>query len=103
MNVLAAGHCRLHLHDTVYQLDEPILVEPADIRDVQAPVRWMEHRLGFKYLRLHTFASEPGTLGPLDVDEPTAAASGRPGPAEPITGPTPAGETSPEVSTAPGN
>ena len=27
-NVLAAGHCRLQLHDRVYELDEPVMVAP---------------------------------------------------------------------------
>ena len=71
MNVLAAGHCRIQLHDTVYELDEPALVEPVDVRDLQRPVRWMEHKLGFKYLRLHTFASAPGTLEPIATEVPT--------------------------------
>lgn len=77
MNVLATGHCRLQLHGTVYELDEPLLIEPVDVRDIQGPVRWMEHRLGFKYLRLHTFASAPGALDPLDVGEPTVEATDR--------------------------
>ncbi len=66
MNVLAAGHCRLHFHDTVFDLDEPILVEPVDVRELSQPTRWAADRLGFKYLRLHRFAEHPGALEPLD-------------------------------------
>ena len=61
-NVLAAGRCRLQLRDVVYDLDEPVMVRPADVRDLEAPVRWMEERLGFTYLRLHRLAESPGTL-----------------------------------------
>lgn len=71
-NVLAAGHCRLQLHDVVYELDEPAMISPSEVADLQRPVRWMEERLGFTYLRLHTFAQHPGTLEPLELPEPTA-------------------------------
>ncbi len=64
MNVLVAGHCRLHFHDIVYELDEPTLVMPSDVRELPAPVRWAAARLGFKYLRLRTFAEAPGELEP---------------------------------------
>ena len=39
MNVLAAGHCRLQLHDTIFDLDEPVLVEPVDVRELTGPMR----------------------------------------------------------------
>lgn len=74
MNVLAAGHCRLHLHDTIYQLDEPVLVNPVDVRELSAPMRWAADRLGFKYLRLHRFAEEPGSLEPIEADVAEAPA-----------------------------
>jgi hypothetical protein len=70
LNVLAAGHCRLQVHDTVFDLDEPVLVAPADVRDLPAAVRWAETKLGFRYLRLHRFAERPGTLEPV-LDEST--------------------------------
>ncbi len=66
MNVLAAGHCRLQFHDTVFDLDEPLLVEPVDVRELPRPTRWAADRLGFKYLRLHRFADHPGALEALD-------------------------------------
>jgi hypothetical protein len=65
LNVLAAGHCRLHLQDTVYELDEPVLVDPVDVREMPPLARWATARLGFKYLRLHVLASAPGALEPL--------------------------------------
>lgn len=69
MNVLAAGHCRLQFHDTVFELDEPILVEPVDVRELSRATRWAAAQLGFKYLRLHRFAEHPGALEPLDAVE----------------------------------
>lgn len=67
MNVLAAGHCRLHFHDTVYELDEPLLVEPVDVRELSRPTRWAAGRLGFKYLRLHRFGEQPGAFDPIEA------------------------------------
>lgn len=64
-NVLAAGHCRIQLHDVVYELDEPLLVRPVDCRELSAVTRWAAARLGFKYLRLHRFAEAPGELAPV--------------------------------------
>lgn len=70
MNVLAAGHCRLQLRDTIHELDEPLLVEPVDVRELSLPTRWAAARLGFKYLRLRRFAETPGTFfEPTDVGE----------------------------------
>jgi hypothetical protein len=71
-NVLAAGHCRVQLQDVVYELDEPVLVRPTDVRELQAPIRWAEERLGFEYLLLHRFAEHPGALEPLG-SEPIVA------------------------------
>jgi hypothetical protein len=76
LNVLAAGRCRLQLHDTVYDLDHPVFVQPVDVRDLPATVRWAEARLGFKYLRLHRSAEHPGAL------EPTEAVIAPPAPVE---------------------
>jgi len=63
-NVVAAGHCRLQLHDVVYELDEPALVEPDEVEDLSTPTRWASDRLGFMFLRLHRFAEAPGALEP---------------------------------------
>jgi hypothetical protein len=64
-NVLTAGHCRLQLHDTVYELDEPVLCEPRDVPELSSIARTVGSVLGVKYLRLHTFSSRPGALEPL--------------------------------------
>ena len=72
-NVLAAGHCRLQLHDTIHELDEPLMVHPADVRDLPRLVRALEGRLGFTYLRLHRLTQEPGAMVDEAV-EPTMAA-----------------------------
>jgi deazaflavin-dependent oxidoreductase (nitroreductase family) len=84
-NVLAAGHCRLQVGDTVYELDEPALVEPGKVPELPALFRWVQGELGFRWFRLHQFAAAPGTL------EATAA-SAEPAPiAEPrgVAAPTP--------------
>ena len=71
MNVLAAGHCRLQLHDAIHELDEPLLVEPVDVRELSPLTRWAATRLGFKYLRLHRFAETPGAFfEPIEIGEP---------------------------------
>jgi hypothetical protein len=67
-NVLAAGHCRLQLHDTVYELDEPTIVRPSEVDGLPGPVRFAEAGLGFQYLKLRTFAAKAGTLEPLEVN-----------------------------------
>lgn len=61
-NVLDAGHCRLQVGDTVYELDAPALVEPGSVSEVPAVFRFVQARLGFRWIRLQTFRSAPGTL-----------------------------------------
>ena len=74
-NVIAAGHCRLQLHDVVYDLDEPVLLAPDEVGDLARPVQWLGSRLGVQYLLLHRFAERPGALA-ATVDEPEAEAAG---------------------------
>jgi hypothetical protein len=71
-NVVAAGHCRLQLHDTVHELDEPALVDPELVSGLPGPARWLGSRLGFRYLLLHAFASRSGSL----VEAAATAGSG---------------------------
>ena len=71
-NVLTAGHCRLQLHDVVYELDEPTMIPATDAVDLPRPVRTVLRGLGFEYLRLRTFAASPGVLGPMAVEAATA-------------------------------
>lgn len=69
-NVLAAGHCRMQLHDVVYELDEPALLAASEIPEIAPPVAWVLDRLGFEYLFLRRFAEAPGRLEP--ATEPAA-------------------------------
>jgi hypothetical protein len=73
-NVIGAGHCRMQLHDRVYELDEPVLLAPDELPDIPAPVAAVLDRLGFEYLLLRTFADRPGHL------EATGAIAGEPVP-----------------------
>jgi hypothetical protein len=70
MNVLAAGHCRMQLHDIVYELDEPALLAPDEMGDSWGPSAWLMPRLGYRYLVLHRFSEAPGSL--VDVEQPPA-------------------------------
>ena len=87
-NVLAAGHCRLQLHDVVYELDEPVLLAASELSDVVAPVAWMLDRLGFEYLLVRKFAESPGTLAPAEAPAGAALAveeeAPAPGVVEPV-------------------
>ena len=70
-NVLAAGHCRMQLHDTIYDLDEPVLLAAGELPDVATPAAWVLDRLGVQYLQLRRFASRPGSLDHA-TQQPTA-------------------------------
>jgi len=67
-NVIAAGHCRLLLHDQVFDLDEPAMIDAAEAQDLPWPLRHVLGTLGFQYLHLRTFASQPGCIEVADVD-----------------------------------
>jgi hypothetical protein len=69
-NVLAAGHCRLQLHDVVYDLDEPRMVAPAELDGIPRLLRAAEGALGFQYLVLHRFGAAAGALDPVAVEAP---------------------------------
>ena len=71
-NVLAAGHCRLQLHDLVYELDEPTMIPASAAPDLPWAVRRAMTALGFAYLTLRTFAANPGSLEPAGKDASTA-------------------------------
>ena len=85
-NVVAAGRCRLQLHDTVYDLDEPVLLAPDELGDLSKPSAWLGTTLGMRYLLLHRFGERPGILE-ATVGEPAAPAeSGEEAPATvPVT------------------
>jgi len=63
-NVLAAGHCRLQLHDVVYDLDEPKMIPASDVSALPPVMRGVMAPLGFQYLTLRTFGAGPGALAP---------------------------------------
>lgn len=69
-NVIAAGHCRIHLHDQIFDLDEPAMVDAGEVKDLPWPVRRVMAALGFKYLNLRTFAAHPATLALME-EEPS--------------------------------
>ena len=61
-NVLAAGRCRVQLHEQVYELAEPRFVSPNELTHLPKVVRAVMAALGFRYLTLEIVAVEPGTL-----------------------------------------
>jgi hypothetical protein len=77
-NVLAAGHCRMHLHGQVFDLDEPAMASGAEAADLPWLVRRVMAILGVRYLRLHTFAVNGASRGNVEL----------PGPIEDATAPT---------------
>lgn len=83
-NVVAAGHCRMQLHDVVYELDEPVLLAASELPDIAPPVAWALDKIGVEYLLLRTFAEAPGQLLPVAEDEtpPTEPGPSAPEPVE---------------------
>jgi hypothetical protein len=71
-NVVAAGQCRLQLHVTVYDLDEPTIIPAGEADNLPAAVRRLMAGLGFQYLEMHTFAANTGSLDPVAADESAA-------------------------------
>ncbi len=69
LNVLAAGFCRLQLHDTVYDLVEPTMTPAGDADNLPAAVRAAMAGLGFEYLSLRTSREHRGTLEPVRVGD----------------------------------
>jgi hypothetical protein len=65
-NVLASGHCRMQLHDVVYELDEPVLLAASELPDIAPPLAWVLDRIGAEYLLLRRFAEAPGQLAAGD-------------------------------------
>lgn len=80
-NVLAAGHCRMQLRDTVYELDEPALLLPREMAELPTVTRWVFGVLGFMYMRLHRFAEHPGSLESIVVEPETIGGVATAGPA----------------------
>lgn len=72
-NVLAAGHCRMQLHGSIHELDQPVLLAAGELPEIFAPAAWILDRLDCRYLLLRRFAEHPGSLGPGD-EAPVEAA-----------------------------
>ena len=68
-NVIAAGQCRLQLHDEVYELDEPTMVQPTELVGLPMAVRRFEEYLGFQYLTLRKFTIVPGRLDTVILND----------------------------------
>jgi hypothetical protein len=75
-NVVAAGHCRLQLHDDVYELDEPLLLPAGEVESLPRVLRGILGTLGFDYLLVRTFDSWPGNLEPVEKIAIAAEAAG---------------------------
>jgi len=74
-NVIAAGHCRLLLHDQVFDLDEPAMVDAGEAKDLPWLLRRFLAELGFQYLNLRTFAAQPDRADLAEEDALEADAS----------------------------
>jgi hypothetical protein len=61
-NVLAAGRCRVQLHEQVYELADPRSVSPNELTDLPRILRAVMAALGFRYLTLRTVSVEAGSL-----------------------------------------
>lgn len=77
-NVIAAGHCLLHLHQTVYGLDEPQIVPASEYPKLPQVAARVAGWLGVEYLRVHRFAERPESLAPEASEaSPTELEHGR--------------------------
>jgi deazaflavin-dependent oxidoreductase (nitroreductase family) len=61
-NVVAAGSCRLQLHERTYELADPRLIPAGEVADLPRVIRAVMRALGFEYLTLRTVSVEPGAL-----------------------------------------
>jgi deazaflavin-dependent oxidoreductase (nitroreductase family) len=58
-NVLAAGGCDLHIHETDYRLEAPSLVPATESPSLARPLAGTMDWLGMRYLRLHVADAAP--------------------------------------------
>jgi len=61
-NIQAAGHCRMQLHDTILELDEPAIVPASEHPMAPAWLGGALDRTGRSYLRLHILDRVPGAF-----------------------------------------
>jgi deazaflavin-dependent oxidoreductase (nitroreductase family) len=72
-NVIAAGHCRLLVGEVIHELDEPLLVMASGVDGLPKLATRVMDWLGFRFLVLHQFAEDAGTLGTELATEATTA------------------------------
>jgi deazaflavin-dependent oxidoreductase (nitroreductase family) len=89
-NVQAAGHCRMQLHETILDLDEPAIVPASENPTLPAWLAGALGRAGRPYLRLHILDRVPAAFTrdvpasataateehPIEIVHPAEAASG---------------------------
>jgi hypothetical protein len=66
-NIRAAGHCRLGLHATIFDLDEPMIIAATDNPMLPPRLQAVFVRRGRSYLRLHILDRVPGTFESLSA------------------------------------
>lgn len=76
VNLQAAGRARIQLHDTIYEIDRPEIVEGTHAVSLPPPVRGLAGRMGYRYLRVRTVAAMPGTFSHLEGHAARATAGG---------------------------
>lgn len=78
-NVMAAGHCRLRLHGSVYDVDGPIMLPAREVLGLPRPVRTFIDALGVRYLELHVarWTSSDVARSASDIDSARLAPASR--------------------------
>jgi deazaflavin-dependent oxidoreductase (nitroreductase family) len=97
-NILAAGHCRIQQHETIYALDEPAIVAAAENTTLSLAVHRVMDPTRARYLRLHVLDRAPGTFRHA-LSEPIAQPSPEHLPELQIVHPAPTDEREPAPAT----
>jgi deazaflavin-dependent oxidoreductase (nitroreductase family) len=71
-NVRAAGHTRLQWHETLYELDEPAVLDASENPMLAPRVTAALDRLDRRYLRLHILEHVPATFSHVSADVESA-------------------------------
>jgi hypothetical protein len=77
-NVLAAGQCRLQVRETLYDLDQPVLIPAREVAHLSPMIRSILGRFGWEYLVLHRVADVPGTFAVHGGTVPVATGATEP-------------------------
>jgi deazaflavin-dependent oxidoreductase (nitroreductase family) len=88
-NVLAAGHCRMQLHERVYELDEPRILGGDEVDALPPAGRAFARRIRATYLALHRLSDIEGTFAPHADATGTPEADWMIAPLEPAPEPLP--------------